>query len=132
VDQGSRRVRERREMRILGVTEKWAKIEKPFWTTFRLRRRDKDWQEGEAVQVVYKPRSKQREVLGTAKIIVKELRHFPWTVSEGETITYYEAREDGFENVGTMLYWMLKAHGDRVRKEPLNRLTICWMERSRT
>lgn len=115
-------------MRILGITEKWPKLQQPIWTTFRLRRRDKDWQEGEVVQVVYKPRSKGREVLGIARIAKKEQRWL-WGNFVGDTpFLTREAVEDGFQNLAEMKAWMLKAHGDRVEKEPLNKLTLAWIK----
>ncbi len=107
-------------MRILGVAEKWPKLKKPLWTTFRLCRRDRDWQVGEVVQVVYRPRSKQREVLGVARILEKTPKHI---------ITKDEATEDGFENTQEMRAWILKTHGDRIKTEPLNKLTLAWQER---
>ncbi|GAI70412.1 unnamed protein product, partial [marine sediment metagenome] len=114
-------------MRILGVTTKWPKLKRPFWTTFRLPRRDKDWQVGEEVQVVYKPRSKQREVLGAARIIEKIAKRFWSPSTRGNIITKAEVIEDGFESVQEMWRWMLKAHGARVRQEPLNKLTVEWI-----
>jgi len=116
-------------MRILGVTEKWRKLKKPRWTTFRLRRRDKDWQVGELVQVVHQQRNKQRVVMGVARIIGIELRHFYTPNPQGRRITFQEALRDGFMSEEEMRRWMLKHHGDRVRTEPLNKLTLEWVER---
>lgn len=116
-------------MRILGVTQKWPKLAKPRWTTFRLRRRDKDWQEEEEVQVVLHPRKRNREVLGTAIIIRKQLRHFFGADLEGVMITEREAKADGFTGSLEMLRWMLKAHGPRIDKEPINKLTLEWLTR---
>ena len=63
-------------MRILGFSEKWAKLLEGTFTTFRLERRDTDWQVGEVVQVVYKPRRKGGgEKLGVAKIVDKARRY---------------------------------------------------------
>ena len=63
-------------MRILGFSKKYGKLSKPWYardihtfTTFRYPRRDRDWEVEEIVQVVYKPRSKEREPLGIARII---------------------------------------------------------------
>lgn len=116
-------------MRILGVTMRWGKLKDPRFTTFRLPRRDKDWQEGEVVQVVYKPRTKEREVLGIATIVKKEFKRYFNTQKLGTEITTQEAIEDGFIGVGDMILWMLKTHGSRVRHEPLNKLTVEWKER---
>jgi len=114
-------------MRILGVTEKWPKLKKPKWTTFRLQRRDRDWQVGELVQVVYQPRSKRRLVMGVARIIGIELRHFYTPNPQGRRVTFQEALRDGFTSEEEMERWMLKHHGDRVLKEPLNKLTLEWI-----
>lgn len=117
-------------MRILGVTQKWGKLKQPRWTTFRLRRRDRDWGVGEVVQVVYKTRSKQRQALGIARITKIELRRFLLTTSrEGSLIIALEATEDGFTGVVAMERWMVEAHGDRIRKEPINKLILRWIER---
>jgi hypothetical protein len=116
-------------MRILPITQKWPKLKKPRWTTFRLRRRDRDWEVGEIVQVVLHPRSKGRVVLGIAKIVSKELRHFWCSSSEGELIGVNEAMEDGFDNILAMRLWMIKVHGRRAETEPLNKLTLEWLYR---
>jgi hypothetical protein len=116
-------------VRILSVMEKWPKLKNPRWPTFRLQRRDKDWQVGEFVQVVYRTRSKQREVLGIARIVKKEIKHFGGPFLIGTAITEEEAIEDGFSGAVEMANWMLKTHGDRVRREILNKLTIAWIRR---
>ncbi len=114
-------------MRILGMAERFDKLKKPRFIDFRLRRRDKDWQVGEIVQVVYKARSKQREVLGIARIISIELKHFYTPSPQGRRITYQEAQRDGFDSEEAMEKWFLKTHGPRVRQEPLNKLTLEWV-----
>ena len=119
-------------MRILGVTERWPKLQESQWPTFRLRRRDKDWQLGEVVWVVYKPRSKQREVLGIAKIVEKTPKRFWGPSVRGNIIHIDEAIEDGFKNLQEMRAWFLKTHGSRVDTEPLNKLTVEWTERCNT
>jgi len=51
-------------MRILGVSKKWDKLKNEMlFTTFRFPRKDRDWAVEEVVQLVYKPRSKEREIL---------------------------------------------------------------------
>jgi hypothetical protein len=130
-------------MRILPIAEKWPKLhlekpagERPRFTTFRFQRRDRDYEIEEVVQPVYKPRTKNREVLGVAKIIGKALKRFHEGQPEGADITVQEAVEDGFPWLGdecgdepiiAMLEWFIKAHGDRVLKEPLNKLTLEWI-----
>ena len=133
-------------MRILGFSEKWDKLKQNTFTTFRFNRRDVDWQLGEAVQVVYKPRSKERKILGIAKITSKERRWVGWATTlvnwinsqrdilPGRggwgTVSHKEAVEDGFEGVLDMINWMTKAHKDRNNQELMNKLTLRWVKRS--
>lgn len=120
-------------MRVLGFCIKWPKLEEPIFTTFRMPRRDKDWEVGEEVQVVLRPRTKGREILGIAVITGKERRrlrdpsdtHFrPYQIPE---ITREEAIEDGFDSYRSMQEWLFKAH----RLGPysvINKLTLSWRE----
>lgn len=116
-------------MRILGFSEKWVKLGQPVFTTFRFARKDKDWQMGEFVQVVLKPRSKHREKLGFAKIIGKELRWIKPKLREDlPDITEEEAVVDGFKGWREMWAWLLKAYGiRRLLSEPMNKLTLKWI-----
>lgn len=131
-------------MRILGVREKWDKLRQPRWTTFRFARKDQDWQVGEIVQVVYKPRRKGGgEKLGIAEIIGKEKRWVGWANtlihwihSQNDilpggwgwgTVSYKEAVEDGFEGVLDMIRWMTKTYKDRNNQEMMNKLTLEWI-----
>ena len=129
-------------MRILGFSQKWTKLKQHTFTTFRFERRDIDWHIGERVQVVYKPRSKEREILGTAKIVAKEKRWVGWASSLIEwierehdilphsgigTIGHKEAVEDGFAGVLEMVNWLAKTHKDRNNREPMNKLTVTWI-----
>ena len=114
-------------MRILGVSKKWDKLKEPDWTTFRFERKDKDWYEGEFVQVVYKPRSKDREILGQAKIVKKEQRHFGlFNIYDPRYLTIAEAQEDGFKSYGDMKLWFREQYGKRIFDEPINKLTLKW------
>ena len=121
-------------MRILGVSEGWPKLEKPEFTTFRFARKDRDWQVGEMVQVVYRPRSKDREVLGTARIMGKEARCMAWRGSEltEPKVTEEEAETDGFGPPGKEAYfamwrWLWGVYGGRrVVDEPMNKLVLHW------
>lgn len=122
-------------MRILGFSKKWDKLRQPEFTTFRFLRRDKDWQVGEQVQIVFKPRSKEREVLGVAEIIKKEPRSLDIVEPSIEMRDYTElseeeAIEDGFEDTTEMLNWMCKVYNDRIWDEPMNKLTLRWLSRS--
>lgn len=107
-------------MRILGFSKKWDKLQQPQFTTFRLSRRDRDWEEGEVIQVVYKPRSKNREILGSAEIVNKESRRL-------HQLTHSETVEDGFKGILNMSEWLLEAHGKRLFDEGLNKLTLRWI-----
>ena len=124
-------------MRILGFSKKWYKLhigvpieQRPDFTTFRLKRRDRDWQINEQAQIVFKPRSKEREVLGIAEITSKEQRNVApdWGQVGLPMITNDEAIEDGFANWAEMFDWLGKAHGlHRLANEPINKLTLRWL-----
>ena len=117
-------------MRILGFSKKWSKLSQPEFTTFRFARKDKDWEVGELVQIIYKPRSKDREKLGIAEITRKESRNMvrarrnEWVIP---TITEEEANADGFENYMQMWFWLFDTYGgQRLIHEPMNKLTLRW------
>lgn len=105
-------------MRELGFSEHWPKLLQGEFTTWRFRRHDKDWQISEQVRVVDRPRSKDRKFLFYGDIVGKERRRFK------DGITLEEARADGFESEEAMLGWFRSVHGERVDKEPINKLTI--------
>ena len=118
-------------MRILGFSKKdWYnyqdghyKFLEDEFTTFRIPRLDKDWQVGELVQVVYKQRTSQREVLGIAQIVNKK-QQLPWL---GD-VSVEEARRDGFRNYTDMWQWFYKTHGKRLSL-PINKLTLRWINK---
>lgn len=111
-------------MRILGFSERWRKLQDEKFTTFRFSRKDRDWAVGEVVQVVYKPRSKERDVLGNAKILNKELRDlFRVGVSDKEAI------RDGFRDIKAMGEWLDKTYGRRWLDEPMNKLLLRWCKK---
>ncbi|GAG64007.1 unnamed protein product, partial [marine sediment metagenome] len=119
--------------RILGFCQKWPKLRRPTFTTFRVTRRDKDWQVGEEVQIVVRPRSKEREKLGRAVIIGKELRslrslvdvhHLP---TDTLSITRAEAVADGFPSYKAMAEWLYETHGLGPNAH-INKLTVSWKE----
>ena len=114
-------------MRILGFQKKWAKLDKPTFTTFRYPRRDRDWEVGELVKVVVKPRSKDREYLGYAEIISIELDHM-------EDISDDTARQDGFSDAKDMVAWLRKTFSSNDRWVfcyPMNKLTLRWEGRKK-
>jgi len=108
-------------MRIIGFSKRWDKLDQREFTTFRFKRKDRDWQVGEKVQVVFKPRSKNRQILGTAEIVKKELRKM------SEFLPANEAIEDGFYSTQDMRNWLSISYGDRWRKESMNRFTLRWI-----
>ena len=122
-------------MRILGFSKEWPKLSQAQFTTFRLARKDKDWEVGETVQIVLRPRSKDRKVFGIAEIIAKEPRRMGWHHSNPiiPMATKEEALEDGFEaEKGFSAYaafaaflWATHDH-DRLLKELINRLVLQW------
>ncbi len=104
-------------MRILGFSKHWDKLKQSEFTTFRVPRKDKDWQEGEVVQIVYRPRSKEREAMGIAQIISKKPKDF-------SKITHNEALADGFVSIIDMWNWLSKAHKGFMATNPINKLTL--------
>ena len=112
-------------MRILGFSKKWEKLSQPEFTTFRFIRKDRDWEIGEVVQVVYKPRQKGGgELMGVAEIIALKARANMQYISESEV------RADGFESYDAMDLWMEKMYGyRRWNFEPMNKLTLRWVKR---
>ena len=104
-------------MRILGFSKKWNKLNDIEFTTFRFPRKDRDWFAREEVQVVFKPRSKEREPLGVAIIISLESVII-------KDITEFEAAWDGFNNALEMWCFLGKPRGD----ESINKLTLRWKE----
>lgn len=131
-------------MRILGVSKKWAKLNKDIFTTYRFPRKDKDWQVEEVVQVVYKPRSKKREKLGVARIIRKETKdlnkrwsYYPYSGESSNTpdvITPNEAEADGFTGIHSggdtqkMKKFFIDTYGSSKCKELINKLTLYWLK----
>jgi len=113
-------------MRILGFSKKWDKLQNDVFTTFRFPRKDKDWQVGEVVQIVYKPRSKEREVLGIAEIVYLWGRHFGFCTN----ITDKEAVLDGFSGYTVMKDCFYKMYGDIIFDRPINKLTLKWLTSS--
>lgn len=133
-------------MRILGFTKKWAKLNKGIlFTTFRYPRRDKDWRVEELVQIVYKPRSKEREILGIARIIRKQEKNtkkrwsyypLPSFPNTSDMITPEEAYEDGFSgmhgggDIEKLLDWLQESAGIRFFRESLvNKLILYWIDK---
>lgn len=131
-------------MRILGFSKKWPKLNKDIFTTYRFPRKDKDWQIEEVVQVVYKPRSKEREPLGIARIIRKEVKdlnkrwsYYPYSDKSPNTpdmITPNEAEDDGFTGMHgggdteKMRQFFFDTYGYSKCKDPINKLTLYWLE----
>lgn len=111
------------KMRILSFTKMWDKLGQNIFTTFRFPRRDKDWQKGEVVRVFYKQRSPERKELGIAEIIDKEPKKILGDV------TGIEAKEDGFQSISDMAFWLRKRYGNRIEDESMNCLTLKWIKK---
>jgi len=115
-------------MRIMSFSQRWPKLLKDEFTTFRYPRVDKDWYIGEYVQVYYKNRSPQRERICIAEIINKEIRELEPAFATPDTplVTEEEAKEDGFESRAAMVQFMSKQYGldyiARFQKLTLKRL----------
>ena len=120
-------------MRELGVSVMWPKLKQDEWTTFRPPRKDRDWQVGEMVRIVFHPRGRDRKVLGTAQITGKSLRILmPGEIARQagiSPISHAEAQEDGFAGVAEMGQWMRERYGSESLYKPMNRLAIWWQER---
>ncbi len=121
-------------MRELSFSQLWPKLAQPQCTTFRFSRKDRDWQVGEVVKVLYKARSpKDRSVLGQAVITKKEQRWIWTTQSPHESptlcrlVTEQEAQADGFIDRDDMVNFV-NGQGDRVWYEPMNKLTLAWTQ----
>lgn len=133
-------------MREIGFSKEWPKLKQETFTTFRFPRKDKDWQMEEVVKVVYKPRTKERKVLGVARIIRKQpkdlnkrfnyytgLGNF-YQKNEADCVTPEEAENDGFtgRNGGgdteKFLKFFQETYGySRCRDEKINKLTLYWI-----
>ena len=137
-------------MRILGFSKKWGKLNKQWFesdyhtfTTFRFPRKDRDWEIEEIVQIVYKPRSKEREPLGIARIIRKQEKdlskkyyEFNGVNKSPDVLTPDDAKEDGFigmhggGDVEKMMKFLSDSYGYcAVRDRPMNKLTLYWISR---
>lgn len=122
-------------MRILGFTKRWDKLEQAEFTTFRFPRKDKDWRIGEQVQIVYKPRSKEREILGLAEVVdIHATRVFPESIPDPicpiGSVTEGEAMADGFLSLKAMQLWMWDRYKRRIVNEPINKLTLQWIRKN--
>ncbi len=137
-------------MRILGFTNKWAKLqlnktveERDLFTTYRFARKDRDWGVEEIVQIVYKPHSKDREILGIARIIRKQPKdlnkrwsYYPSTniPNTSDMITPSEAEDDGFTGIHgggdfeKMKRFFVDTYGySRCSEELINKLVLYWI-----
>ena len=137
-------------MRIIGFSKKWDKLNKQWFapnlqtfTTFRFPRKDRDWDVEELVQVVYKPRSKEREPLGIARIIRKQEKdigkkyyQFAGVCKDLDVITPDDAYEDGFSgmhgggDIKKLLDFLRETstYEQYYRVGKVNKLTLYWLE----
>lgn len=117
-------------MRILSFNKKWAKLQNSEFTTFRFSRKDRDWEVKEHVQIYLKNRTPQREKLGDAIIINKELRKIATALKQYRP-TEQEAIADGFSSLIDMNTYFRKTYGSaRLFAEPINKLTLRWLPQS--
>jgi len=117
-------------MRILGMSQMWPKLDNPSFTSFRFARRDRDWAVGEMVSVVFRPRSKDRRVLGMAEIVGKVARCMaPHIGCDLPFLTDAEAQYDGFESSAKMQQWLVSIYGGHSSAH-MNKLTLKWRERA--
>ncbi len=121
-------------MRILGFCKQWRKFINLEFTTFRYPRKDsdkgRDWHVGERVQIVLHPRSKEREVLGTAEIIGKEIRNIdPAILLVIPCVTNDEAVADGFTDWADMRAWFRETYG-KIASPVMNKLTLIWIQKT--
>jgi hypothetical protein len=114
-------------LRIISFCKRWTKLEQSEFTTFRFPRKDRDWEVGERVQVYLKNRSPQRENLGEAKIIKKEMRVIA-TIHTEYLPTEEEAIADGFNSLIEMNEFFRDTYGSRIFGEPINKLTLRWVK----
>ena len=102
---------------------KWDKLSQRQFTTFRFPRKDRDWAVGEEVKITYKGRTKDKAVLGIARIIGKE------EDATGASLTDQVAIADGFPGgVRDMERWMMKTYGFERTFDQMNKLTVEWVE----
>ncbi len=109
-------------MRIMGFARLWAKLNQAQFTTFRFTRQDKDWELDEMVEVVFQPQSKNREILGVARITAKEER-------QPSTISTKEAKEDGFSDRYALVRYLYRDYVGPGTLGPVNKLTLKWVSR---
>ena len=127
-------------MRILGFAHNWDKLSQETFTTFRFTRKDRDWEVGEQVKVVLRPRRKGGGLLlGMAEILSKDPRRIPRHGKvdfEAPLVTNEEANADGFPDTtqgraGYFLMWefLYDTYGPiRLFQEPMNKLTLRWVK----
>jgi hypothetical protein len=120
-------------MRILGFSEKRDKLVQEIFTTFRFKRKDKDWAVGEIVKVVYHPRHKDHQFICIAEIVEKEQRAMAWHGDKTgvQKVSNTEAIADGFEDTPDKLAYFHMWEfmwgnygGERLLSEPMNKLTL--------
>jgi len=135
-------------MRIMSFTKRWAKLNNPIlFTTFRYPRKDKDWEVEEVVQIFFRTRSKEREELGIARIIRKEVKdtskeyHYGSSLYPTATldiITPEEAKEDGFTgmhgggDIEKLKDFLRESAGiEFYRQRLINKMTLYWIRRNK-
>lgn len=113
-------------MRDMPFAKEWDKLKQPEFTTFRLERKDKDYAVGEIVRPILHARTKNRRVLGEARIVAKEDRRVVGSMFQAPLITLAEAMADGFSSGARMEAFLKKSHGNSIYLRPLHKLTLRW------
>lgn len=109
--------------RVIGFTKKWDKLYTPEFTTFRFKRKDKPLEVGELVQIVYHPRSKDREIIG--KALIKRIDAYCFRPTIGYLYPSDEdAIADGFDGLDEMIDWFTDTYGERINQETMFKITL--------
>lgn len=115
----------------MGFQKQWVnqltgrpKLSEVEFITFRWPRRDRDWEVGEIVQVVIRPRTKERIPLGEAAIISKEPRSL--NSKPNLLIIDSEAMMDGFPNADALREFLRHTYKALL---VVHRLTLQWKVR---
>jgi hypothetical protein len=112
----------------------WNKLEEKEFSTFRYNRKDRDWELGEAVQVYFHNRSKDRKFLGIARIAAKERRNLDPSRIQFSPLEFAiavndaEAVADGFKDRNDMVRWFRKTYG-KSASPIMNRLSLVWVSK---
>jgi len=134
-------------MREMWVKEKWRRADdEVLFSNYQFPRKDRDWNLEEVVRIVYNPITKDRTVMGIARIIriqPKDLKRtwqfypYPNYPNTPDMITPTDAEEDGFTGMHgggdtkkMESYYRKKYGWSRCEREPINKITLYWIDNS--